>query len=1407
MNISNPTTPLFKYDKKPEHADDKRFTTTVSPTKPLEFTHRIDEEDIAPSFPRDNATSTTLTTVADSFETALSHRTDVFQSQTSIAESRIPERQHAFNDLVRPIGTQSSETPKLSQGDYALTPENYNEDMTPKVNNQILDTIKQSTFGNDSNENLGLGIITQKTVSTVSSSARSSEIIQSIRASIVPRETKPIRSQVASTVSTGSTHSPVANTVSSKDTYHNQQQDGSPTYDDTVNTFDNGEGSSESDASVHSAENKTHLDEISNYTYLFIRSIHSFDVRDLENQEDVDICLSFDKDEVAFVHNVDESGWGEITLISNQARGWVPFNYFTDIIDPTKVQLENIPAKDRDIEYWRELIDSKLPLQKLLYSSAKFLINPKSEKTSKGGMSFNIEDVNAIRDGVKGLLEMTGAVSRSDDIVKKSEPVKRARKKLLADWYNLMIKADYYKHTTSDKNISNLIKLVYEVLRKAFTFYNAWSRDKVQVEKEIIENISKPASQEKEPQSYDIRYLPEPPYAIQRLNEINDILFSYASLILGRLDLIEHNPIGCETLELMVHQIIILLRELLYISKSCSQNMRQKYNNSYENIIDKHLDPLLALVSELVSCIKNLVTQTLQDELQRNVSASPKKYDQLTIKDGIYHYSTEGKRLIKIISSMTSLISNTWGGCNNYLRVIGNFRLSSERQYPDFTQIMITPEEFVKRCSEGLAKTLDKAKITDKSTEDVKKTRGKYRSVVRFSSIRVGINEDENGNTSHISITPQGSQFLNELMHNEDKAFSRDSTFDKFKLDDTEYSTKMNDINNSEVIEKEILFDSNNNLIGASFRALIYKLTDELDKPENNLIVTVLLNYRRFSKPIDLVNELINRFDVDDKSSQFEYDTKNGNYSSRASRLKNRRRLVCKLISTWMENYWDFYNDYLVLPTLINFFNEAVVNYLPIESKKLILSASKLFSELQFSPVTGKSTSSQIETNEIYNDHWNSDELSASMKQLMPRSTSRSKTSSIISDSSSLSNTSSSFSLDERLIEEYGLTNVQNAENNLLALPLPVLNLGTATLLTGENKYTIQSLLSKYNAVRSAMTTINGSIPQRNGSSGHPIARLLSNWDHLNDTIGNLPSNIASDLNGIRFSLTDLNPLEIAKQITLLESYMFNHVEQFELVNHRKLNICPNVVHIMNFTNQLSNYVIESVLDTSISLAMRVQRLNCWLRVALSSLYFRNFNSLASIMTSLQSPSISRIKQIWASLDNKDRKLYEYLARIVYPSHNYKVYRGKLSKILGDTQSLKTANPTVPFFNIYLQDLTFIEDGNPDYRNPDSFRPNKLVNIDKYLRITQIITSMETLQTEYDEDSDDSDTYDDGSAAANAHDSFFQLTDQLNIETNFITPMTDLQELIMCEFWRVNRLYKADSERGYALSLKLIPRT
>ncbi|CDO92807.1 unnamed protein product [Kluyveromyces dobzhanskii CBS 2104] len=69
-----------------------------------------------------------------------------------------------------------------------------------------------------------------------------------------------------------------------------------------------------------------------NLAYLFIIAVHSFNVSSLENPEDAAICISFEKDDVAFVHSVDESGWGEVTLIKNMQKGWVPFNYFADAV-------------------------------------------------------------------------------------------------------------------------------------------------------------------------------------------------------------------------------------------------------------------------------------------------------------------------------------------------------------------------------------------------------------------------------------------------------------------------------------------------------------------------------------------------------------------------------------------------------------------------------------------------------------------------------------------------------------------------------------------------------------------------------------------------------------------------------------------------------------------------------------------------------------------------------------------------------------------------------------------------------------------------------------------------------------------------------------------------------------------
>ena len=47
-----------------------------------------------------------------------------------------------------------------------------------------------------------------------------------------------------------------------------------------------------------------------NLSDFFIRALHSFDSSTLQSKSDASICLSFEKNDIAFLHTIDESGWG-----------------------------------------------------------------------------------------------------------------------------------------------------------------------------------------------------------------------------------------------------------------------------------------------------------------------------------------------------------------------------------------------------------------------------------------------------------------------------------------------------------------------------------------------------------------------------------------------------------------------------------------------------------------------------------------------------------------------------------------------------------------------------------------------------------------------------------------------------------------------------------------------------------------------------------------------------------------------------------------------------------------------------------------------------------------------------------------------------------------------------------------
>lgn len=1091
-----------------------------------------------------------------------------------------------------------------------------------------------------------------------------------------------------------------------------------------------------------------------NYSYLFIIALHRFDAKSLKDKEDVQICLSFEKNDVAFVHVADESGWGQVSLLKQQKRGWVPLNYFTDVIQPDLLTQK----RDDGIKQLSNYIASRIPLESLLTASGKFLVD--FEKQSETNKILKIDLINGIRDGVKNLLQLTECVSRSDDLVRNSFDIKKTRKRLLADWYNLMIKADYYKNNHSPKNLSTIVLLVFAVIERAFAFYSAWGQTKLSKLKDYSFNIdnlnNKTFNEEKLEKSKnnihnDIfltnKYLKVAPHAIERLGEIYNILFTYIGIILGRIDIIQHNSAGCESLELIVHQIIILLRELLYISKSCSYIIQEKYKYAYESTLDSNLDPLLSLVSELVSCIKVLVTQMLNESQDNNPHNTPLALEQYSP----HQYTPEGKHLIKIVSQMAPLIKNVVFGCNNYIRLIGNFQLANDREYLDFSTITITPENFIKKCGK-----------LDLFNQMITSTKGKYSLLARFSRIQP-IKQNETNN----------KMFLFNPLDDNEKEFSRNSVFDKFRVDE-DFETKQEDTsilpaNYTEIIQKEILLDSNGALIGASFRAFIFKLTDELDKPSDLLVASFLLNFRKYGNTVDLVDELIARFDIVDNSSRYDTARGNGIYSSRASRLKTRRRLVCSIFQKWMESYWDV-RDYSILPTMVNFFNEVVSTYLPIESKNLIVIACKLFLTM---------TNTSMETNNL-----------TVFPQLKTASMICPRVLSVISEASSINSIRSSvFSLDDRIIDQYGLGNTKsNSGQNNKSLLLPLLDVGESSLLSNEEvEKTNKSIMFYEHLTKIAI--------DRN-IEYYKVEKCLGLWRELN-TVQISTTFLMEQFNMPSFGLTDIHPLELAKQLTALESNLFLQIKPSELVNYKDSSLSPNITAILKFGNQLSNYVTETICAPYLSLGQRVSRLKSWLRIALSCAYFRNFDSVAIIMASLQNHSIERLYPLWDSLDKKESTLFDYLVRIVHPNHNYKVYRTKLNSITRENQYSKSPLPVVPFVNLYIQDLTFLDDGNPNFRDPYSFRPNKLINVDKYIRMTKIIGNLQFFQVGYSQSSLDS---------LDKRNSFFQVAESLSIDTDVITNIPILQELIVFELWRVSKYYELDLDRGYHQSLRIIPK-
>ncbi|KHN99241.1 Ras guanine nucleotide exchange factor [Metarhizium album ARSEF 1941] len=216
-------------------------------------------------------------------------------------------------------------------------------------------------------------------------------------------------------------------------------------------------------------------------------------------------------------------------------------------------------------------------------------------------------------------------------------------------------------------------------------------------------------------------------------------------------------------------------------------------------------------------------------------------------------------------------------------------------------------------------------------------------------------------------------------------------------------------------------------------------------------------------------------------------------------------------------------------------------------------------------------------------------------------------------------------------------------------------------------------------------------------------------------------------------TLLDLDPLELARQLTIKQMSIFCSILPEELLSSQWMKKggvdAPNVKAMSALSTDLSNLVAETILQHS-EIKKRAAIIKQWIKIAYQCLELHNYDGLMAIICTLNSSTISRLRKTWDAVSSKRKDMLRLLQGIVEPAQNNKVLRTRLHDHVP---------PCLPFLGMYLTDLTFVDIGNPATKqmslgtdgDEDGSGGLTVVNFDKHTRTAKIIGDLQRFQIPY----------------------------------------------------------------------------
>jgi len=228
-----------------------------------------------------------------------------------------------------------------------------------------------------------------------------------------------------------------------------------------------------------------------------------------------------------------------------------------------------------------------------------------------------------------------------------------------------------------------------------------------------------------------------------------------------------------------------------------------------------------------------------------------------------------------------------------------------------------------------------------------------------------------------------------------------------------------------------------------------------------------------------------------------------------------------------------------------------------------------------------------------------------------------------------------------------------------------------------------------------------------------------------------VPRNIFSP----NLSLKDIDEVEIARQLTLIEYGLFSQIVPTELLNKcwcdaDKRHKAPHIMEMQTRFDDIANWVATTILTVDSSgtpstgppstqssasftntKKARARMIEKYIKIAEHLKTLKNFQTLFAILTGLNNSAVTSLGQTFAELPIKTKETLNELLGIMSKDTNYKTYREFLRY---------SALPCIPYIEVTLKDILSIEE-QPDYMN-------NLINFQKRQHLYKAITTLQNYQ-------------------------------------------------------------------------------